>query len=95
MPPELTRLKMSTTTSTVLSAPVMLSTWTSRSKHVANAMEAVDKSKKPGVALDPDATAEGPPMNSCGDVDPERVVLHLDWAVELERLVSTLNRRFC
>ena len=31
VPPELTRLKMSTTTSTVLSSPVIFSSWKSRS----------------------------------------------------------------
>ena len=32
VPPELTRLKMSTTTSTVLSAPVIASMWKARSR---------------------------------------------------------------
>jgi hypothetical protein len=55
-------------------------------EHVAEAVEAVDEVEEPRMAVQPGRHRGGSTGEQGGDVDPERVVLHLDRAVELERL---------
>ena len=64
MPPELTRLKMSTTTSTVLSAPVIASMWNDRSRMLRSrairSTYSANRSRDSSCALSRAYTAPGP-----------------------------------
>ena len=55
-------------------------------EHVANAEEAVDEIEEARMVLQAGHHRGGSGGEQRGDVGPERVVLHLDRAVELERL---------
>ena len=91
VPPLLTRLKMSTTTSMVLSAPVTSSTWRSISQMPRMLVQASDELAphvgvlgqlaKPGDVL---TEPRVPLLHQRRGIDPERVILHLRPLVEAE-----------